>query len=288
MGVGRSIGSAVAVAPETDTPRRAMGLLEQRVTIGATGLLVVLAAGAWLLTVRQAGAMSGMVSGLAQIGTGMPNEMAAPLFMAMWLTMMVAMMFPTIAPMVLAHRMVVRHRGEGWLPTAVFVLGYLAVWTGIGLLPLMVFLGVRNIETPPSWLPVLSGAILIVAGLYQFTPWKGRCLRACQTPLGFIVTHDFGGGSRSAFSAGIAHGAFCLGCCWGLMAVLVVLGLMNLVWMAAIAMVFLAEKNWRRGLALARVAGAIVTALGIAVVLHPEWLSLISGGSPSPGTGGHM
>src|SRR5216683_2553886 len=239
MGVGRSIGSAVAVAPETDTPRRAMGLLEQRVTIGATGLLVVLAAGAWLLTVRQAGAMSGMVSGLAQPGTGMPNEMAAPLFMAMWLT-------------------------------------------------LMVFLGVRNIETPPSWLPVLSGAILIVAGLYQFTPWKGRCLRACQTPLGFIVTHDFGGGSRSAFSAGIAHGAFCLGCCWGLMAVLVVLGLMNLVWMAAIAMVFLAEKNWRRGLALARVAGAIVTALGIAVVLHPEWLSLISGGSPSPGTGGHM
>jgi predicted metal-binding membrane protein len=170
----------------------------------------------------------------------------------------------------------------------VFVLGYLAVWTGIGLLPLMVFLGVRNIETPPSWLPVLSGAILIVAGLYQFTPWKGRCLRACQTPLGFIVTHDFGGGSRSAFSAGIAHGAFCLGCCWGLMAVLVVLGLMNLVWMAAIAVVFLAEKNWRRGLALARVAGAIVTALGIAVVLHPEWLSVISGGSPSPGMGGHM
>lgn len=287
MSVGTSIGS-LAVQRETDTPRRAMGLLERRVTIGATGLLVLLAAAAWLLTVRQSGAMSGMVSGLAQVGSRMSNDMAAPLFMGMWLTMMVAMMFPTIAPMVLAHRMVVRHRGEGWLPTAVFVLGYLSVWTAIGLAPLLVFLGFRNIAMPPSWLPLVSGAVLIVAGLYQFTPWKRRCLRACQTPLGFIVTHDFGGGSRSAFLAGITHGAFCLGCCWGLMAVLVVVGLMNLVWMAAIALVFLAEKNWRRGLALARVAGAAVTVLGIAVVLHPEWLTVISGRSPSPGMGGHM
>jgi len=287
MGVG-SIGSAAAVERATDTPRRAMGLLERRVTVAATGVLVVLAAGAWLLTVRQAGVMSGMVSGLAQVGTRMQNDMAAPLFLTMWLTMMVAMMFPTIAPMVLAHRMVVRHRGEGWLPTAVFVLGYLVVWTAIGLLPMMLFLGFRNIATAPSWLPLLSGLVLTVAGLYQFTPWKRRCLRACQTPLGFIVTHDFGGGSQSAFTAGIAHGAYCLGCCWGLMAVLVVVGLMNLVWMAAIALVFLAEKNWRGGLALARGAGAAVTALGIAVVLHPEWLSVISGGSPSPAMGGHM
>lgn len=288
MGVGTTLSSGVTAERETDTPRRAMGLLERRVTIGAAGLLVALAAGGWLLTLRQSGAMSGMVSGLAQIGTRMPNDMAAPLFLAMWLTMMVAMMFPTIAPMVLAHRMVVSHRGEGWLSTGVFVLGYLTVWTAVGLIPMTVFLGFRNVATPPSWLPPLSGVVLIVAGVYQFTPWKRRCQRACQTPLGFIVTHDFGGGSRAASVAGISHGAYCLGCCWGLMAVLVVVGLMNLVWMAAIALIFLAEKNWRRGLVLARVAGAAVTVLGIAVVLHPEWLSVFSGGSPSPVMGGHV
>ena len=265
-----------------------MGLLERRITLGLTGLLVLLAAVAWFLTVRQANDMSGMVTGLGQVGSRMPNDMAAPVFMGMWLTMMVAMMFPTIAPMVLAHRMVVRKRGEGGLPTAGFVLGYLAVWTAIGIIPLAAFLAFRNLSARPAWLPAVSGAVLVVAGIYQFTRWKRTCLRACRTPLGFILEHDFGGGTRSAFLAGISHGAYCLGCCWALMAVLVVVGLMNLVWMAAIALIFLAEKNWRYGVALTKFAGTAVTALGIAVIVHPEWLAAISGGSPPSAMGGHM
>ncbi len=277
-----------AVQHRRDTPRDALGLLERRVTVATIGILGVLAAAAWYLTVRQARDMGGMVTGLGQVGSRIPNDMAAPVFMGMWLTMMVAMMFPTIAPMVLAHRMVVRKRGEGWLPTAGFILGYLTVWTAIGVIPLAAFLAFRNLSARPVWLPTVAGAVLAIAGLYQFTRWKRTCLRACRTPLGFVLEHDFRGGTRSAFIAGVSHGAYCLGCCWALMAVLVVVGLMNLVWMAAIALMFLAEKNWRHGVALTKVAGTAVTALGIAVIVHPEWLATISGGSPPSAMGGSM
>ena len=121
--------------------------------------------------------------------------------------------------------------------------------------------------------------MLLGAGLYQFTPWKRACLRACRTPLGFMMTHNFGSGTPGAFKAGLAHGAYCLGCCWALMAVLVVVGLMNLVWMAALALVFLAEKNWRHGVWLNRVAGTAVALVGCAVLLNPDVLGIISGTS---------
>jgi predicted metal-binding membrane protein len=210
----------------------------------------------------------------------MPNDMAAPLFMAMWLTMMVAMMFPTIAPMVLAHHMVVAQRGEGKLPTIAFVLGYLVVWTAIGLVPLAAFLAFHNLPIEAagsSWMPIVAGGVLVGAGLYQFTPLKGVCLKACRTPLSFILTHDFGSGAPGAFRAGVVHGAYCLGCCWALMSVLLVMGLMNLVWMAALSLVFLAEKNWRRGPLLSKLAGSFIAVLGAAVILHPASLSSLAG-----------
>ena len=189
---------------------------EQRATLVVVGVLVGLAGMAWALTVKQAVDMSGMVTGLGQVGSRMPNDMAAPLFMVMWLTMMVAMMLPTIAPMVLAHRMVVIQLGEGRLPTAAFVVGYLAVWTVIGLVPLAAFLAFRNLPMEmagSSWLPLAGGGVLVAAGVYQFTPLKGICLKACRTPLGFILTHDFRSGAPGAFRAGVHHGAYCLGCC---------------------------------------------------------------------------
>src|SRR5438552_15740884 len=251
----------------------------RRVTLTTVSILLVLAAVAWYYTVRQAEAMSGMVTGLAQIGSGMPSGIAPPVFLGMWLAMMVAMMFPTIGPMVLAHRVVVRHRAEGWPPTAGFVLGYLFIWTAIGLLPLGAFLAFRNLPATIGlslWLRLLAGAILLVAGLYQFTPWKSFCLKACRSPFAFILGHDFGGGTRSAFRAGASHGAYCLGCCWALMSVLVVVGLMNLVWMVAVALIFLAEKNWRHAVGLTRVVGVGLLALGLAVIVHPRVLPTVS------------
>jgi predicted metal-binding membrane protein len=257
-------------------------MLERRVTIGTVVGLVGLAGVAWALTIQQALGMADMVTGLAQVGSRMPNPMTAPVFLLMWLTMMAAMMFPTIAPMVLAHRLVVQHRGEGRVPSVAFVLGYLVVWTAIGLVPLAIFLAFRDLpEDAPlmAWLPRISGLVLLGAGLYQFTPWKRACLRACRTPLSFIMTQDFGSGTPGAFKAGVAHGAYCLGCCWALMAVLVVVGLMNLVWMAAIALVFLVEKNWRHGVLVNRVVGAAIMLPGCAVLVAPDVLGVVTGTS---------
>ena len=279
------VASPGALGADRDTPGAVLALVERRVTLATLFALVALAVIAWILTVQQAVGMSDMVTGLAQVGSRMPNAMTAPVFMAMWLTMMVAMMFPTVAPMVLAHRLVVLHRGDGAWPSVTFVLGYLVVWTAIGLVPLAVFLGFRDLpaEQPIlAWLPRISGLVLLVAGLYQFTPWKRVCLRACRTPLSFMMTYNFGSGAPGAFRAGLSHGAYCLGCCWALMTVLVVVGLMNLVWMALLALVFVAEKNWRYGVQVNRVAGVAIAVLGVAVLLFPDVLGVISGAQSTP------
>jgi predicted metal-binding membrane protein len=249
-----------------------MSLLDRRATTTTTVLLLAFAAAAWFLTWRQAAGV-------------MIADLTAPLFMLMWLTMMVAMMFPTIAPMVLAHRVVVLKRGEGDLPTVVFVAGYLAIWTVVGLIPLGAVLGFQQAGPQvlgERWLEIAAGAALVVAGLYQFTAWKSFCLKQCRTPMSFILTHDFGGGALAAFKAGASHGVYCFGCCWALMAVLVVVGLMNLAWMAVIAAVFLTEKNLAHGPAISRLVGAAVVALGAAVAIFPGLLAWVSGGMPAP------
>ena len=271
---------------QNETPRDTLSIFSARITLLTIGWLVGLAAVAWWSTVRQANSMSDMVSGLGQVGARAPNDMTIPIFLGMWVAMMVAMMFPTIAPFVLAHRMVVKKRGGGELPTAAFVGGYLVVWSLIGVVPLIGFLGFRDLSADAAdsrWLPTLAGAILVVAGTYQFTRWKAICLKHCRSPMSFLMTHDFGGGAGSAFKAGLNHGAYCLGCCWALMAVLVVVGLMNLVWMAGIAIVFLAEKNWKHGVVLTKIVGAGLIALGLAVIIAPDILPNLSGGVAEAG-----
>jgi predicted metal-binding membrane protein len=214
--------------------------------------------------------MSGM-GGVAMLGAG--------LFLATWVVMMVAMMFPSVAPMVLVHARIVRSRGEGTIPTVSFVLGYLVVWAAAGLVPLAIIQLIGSSFASPlgEWLPRLGGAVVILAGVYQLTPLKNACLRACRSPLSFLLSHDFGGGAPAAARAGMSHGLWCLGCCWALMAVLAVLGLMNLVWMAVFAVVFFLEKNWRHGVMFARVAGTACVVLGVAVLFRPDVLTLLTG-----------
>jgi predicted metal-binding membrane protein len=253
--------------------------LNQQVTASADALprplamaivaaLLVCASAAWLFTAEQASSMSSM-RGMAMLGAG--------LFLAVWVVMMVAMMFPSVAPMVLTHARIVRSRGEGALPTVAFVLGYLVVWTAAGLVPLAAIqlLG-SSVASPLSgWLPRLGGAVVVLAGAYQLTPLKNACLRACRSPLSFVLSHDFGGGAPAAARAGMSHGLYCLGCCWALMAVLAVLGLMNLAWMAVFAVVFFLEKNWRQGVMLARFVGAACIVVGAAVLIRPDVLGLL-------------
>jgi predicted metal-binding membrane protein len=244
--------------------------LPRPVATAIIAALVACAAAAWLLTLQQSASMTGM-GGMAMLGAG--------LFLIIWVVMMVAMMFPSITPMVLTHARIVRSRGEGALPTVAFVAGFLVVWSAAGLIPLgMIQLLGSSVAAPISaWLPRLGGAVVVLAGVYQFTPLKEACLRTCRSPLGFILTHDFGGGRSAAARAGISHGLYCLGCCWAIMAVLAVVGLMNLAWMAVFAVLFFLEKNWRQGVMLSRVAGIACVVLGAAILIRPEVLSLVGG-----------
>jgi predicted metal-binding membrane protein len=269
-----------------ERPRSAFVVLQRRMTIGIVGLLVVLAGVSWWNTTGNVRDMSGMVQGIAQVGRDMPFEMSAGLFLGMWVAMMVAMMFPTIAPIVLLHRSVVLRRGEGPAPTVAFTGGYLVVWSLIGLVPLAALIGFRHIAHQSAWVARAGGGVLVIAGLYQFTSWKSTCLKACRSPLSFLMTHDFGSGARRAFKVGVSHGLYCLGCCWALMAVLFVVGLMNLAWMVGIAIVFLAEKNWRRGVGLTYIVGATIALLGIAVIVHPTLLTTVA--HTTMNTGGSM
>jgi predicted metal-binding membrane protein len=256
-------------------PRGAYRALERRATLLLVGTLLALGALAWWSTVERAGDMGGMSLGLGSAGTAM-MPLDAGLFLAMWVTMMVAMMFPTIAPVVLLHRMVMRRSGAGVSTTVAFTAGYLAVWAVSGLVPLGVLLAVRAVAADAAWTARASGVVLIIAGLYQFSPWKQACQRACQSPITFLATHDFGHGTYGAARTGWGHGLYCVGCCWALMAVLFVVGLMNLAWMAAITVVFVLEKHLRTARLLSRLVGSAVTALGVVVLVAPDVLMTLS------------
>ncbi|PZV33396.1 DUF2182 domain-containing protein [Mesorhizobium kowhaii] len=189
---------------------------------------------------------------------------------AMWAVMMVGMMTPSVAPMVLLYAGVGRKARAGGRPiasTAWFFTGYLLVWvafsaaaTGAQWLLASLTLLSPMMTTNST---VLGGLVLIAAGLYQWTPMKGVCLQQCQAPIAFLASH---GGFRSdplcALRFGIHHGAYCLGCCWALMALLFVGGVMNVLWIAGIAILILLEKTVPTGQLIPRISGALMAAIG--------------------------
>lgn len=268
------------VGERPDTPREAYRLLPATTTAVIVTALAVLAAAGWVYAVREADSMSGMVTGLGQVGGGMRMGMGVAAFLAMWAAMMVAMMAPTLAPVTLAHRAALRTRGGGVAPTAAFVTGFLVVWAAAGIVALAPYRLI--LELPASaahsrWLPTLAGAALVAIGAYQYSPWKTHCLRMCRRPLASVGGVDVCGTVPSAFRAGALHGVHCLGCCWALMVILLVAGVMNLVWMAVIALVFLVDKHWERGEGFSRAVGIGLVLLGLAVIVAPDLLPWISG-----------
>jgi predicted metal-binding membrane protein len=265
-----------------DTPRSAYRVLELRATLLTVAVLLGFAAAAWWMTLGNAREMSSMVQGFASVGGAMPFDIGAVVFLGMWTTMTVAMMFPTVAPIVLLHRMVLRRRGEGPALTVAFVAGYLLIWTVSGAVPLAVLVGFRNLSQDSTWIVRAGGVVLVLAGAYQFTRWKETCARACRSPLTFLATHNFGSGPLGVLRTGLSHGLYCLGCCWALMAVLLVVGLMNLTWMAGIAVIFLAEKHWRRGALLASAVGVVLVCLGLGVLAHPPLLAAVATAPAAP------
>jgi len=190
---------------------------------------------------------------------------------AMWAVMMVGMMAPSVSPMVLLFAAARAGRGNrGVLPaTVAFGLGYIAVWGGFSVGAAVAQWGLHQAAmlsaTMASSSGRLSGAILIFAGAYQLTSWKNRCLTHCRSPLGFLMT-NWRDGTMGAFRMGFSHGAYCLGCCWALMCVLFVVGVMNLIWIAALTGFVLIEKILPAGAIVARVAGAAMVVFGIMAI----------------------
>jgi predicted metal-binding membrane protein len=236
--------------------------LPSLVRLGLISMLLILAALAWAVTGDRMSAMD------AGPGT---DPGALGFFIAVWVVMMAAMMFPSIAPMVVMYARIQankRERGHEAGGLALFVGGYLVSWTAAGLAAYALFeLGRSLFGTTFAWDgagPFLAGGVVIGAAVYQLTPLKDACLRKCRSPFMFLLT-AWRPGRSGALRMGIGHGAWCVGCCWALMAALFALGIMSLGWMALIAAVIAVEKLLPWQALATRGVAVLLLALGIAV-----------------------
>lgn len=191
------------------------------------------------------------------------------LVFVMWAVMMVAMMVPSASPLLLVFARMNRTRNAGAdpiLPTSIFVTGYLIVWTAYSAGAALAQWGLHRAAllspSASSVTPLFGGTLLIAAGVFQWTPLKDACLSQCRSPMAFLMS-EWRTGKRGALIMGIRHGWYCVGCCWVLMALLFVAGVMNLLWMAVITAFVLAEKLLPKGKLVARLGGIVLVAAGI-------------------------
>ncbi|WP_449348813.1 DUF2182 domain-containing protein [Streptomyces shaanxiensis] len=242
------------------------GLLPTRDLAAAWSLMVLIAVPAWLLTIGQARDMG------VEPGT---MGMALPLFLLLWATMMAAMMLPSMAPVVITWVRGIGRQSSGWTRTArtvEFVAGYLLVWTASGLLTYAALaLTGSLLDDHPTAGRWIGSAAFLLAGLYQLGPLKSVCLRHCRDPLGHLVHYSGYRGPARDLRVGLHHGAYCVGCCAGLMVVLVPLGVMNVAAMAGLAVVIFLEKLWSRGPLLARATGVVFLVLAVLAPFQ-DWL----------------
>jgi predicted metal-binding membrane protein len=194
---------------------------------------------------------------------------ALALTFAMWWVMMVGMMTPSAAPMVLVFATLNRNkraRDQNFVPTSIFLLGYLAAWGAFSLAATLAQWALDGVALLSSEVaainPLVGGTLAILAGLYQFTPLKQACLRNCRSPFAFVLNH-WREGRSGALRMGLEHGGYCLGCCWLLMALLFVVGVMNLLWVAGLAVFVFAEKLLPGGHWTGKIGGGVLLGLGV-------------------------
>ncbi len=205
------------------------------------------------------------------------------IFLPTWVVMMAAMMFPSVAPAVLVYAQYTRQRAGAWpLLAALFVAGYLMIWSAVGvgayivvalLVPLIV--AIPLVQAAPE---VFLGAVISAGGLYQLTPLKSKCLGHCRSPLHWLF-RGFRPGAAGALRMGVEEGVFCLGCCAGLMLVLLAVGLASVGWMAAIAAVIFIEKVLAPTPAVAKAVAVLLVGFGIAVATIPTVADFVMGGA---------
>ena len=235
---------------------------------------------AWTYLLFTAAEMGGMTGADAMAALGAALQIRPwtgldfLLMFLMWAVMMVAMMVPGAAPMILlfaAIRRKQQERGHPFAPVSAFGAGYVAVWSVFSLAATLLQWGLEQAALLSPMMvgtsPILGGALLVVAGLYQWSPFKQACLRYCRSPVHFIV-HRRREGPGGAFVMGLEHGAFCVGCCWFLMGLLFVGGVMNLLWVAAIAVFVLLEKLLPFGARAGRVTGGFLVLAGLFVLFQ--------------------
>lgn len=232
------------------------------------GGLAALSALAWIYLAEMP--TKGM-AGMAMAAAPMAHRVSASelwITFLMWAVMMAAMMLPSSAPMMTTYLRIAQARSRhARLDVWLFGAGYIVAWTlfsviatvlQVGMDKAAVFSGAMRVA------PILGGVILALAGAYQLSPLKHSCLRKCQSPLGFLMTH-WREGSAGAVVMGLRHGVFCVGCCWMLMALLFVAGVMNLLWVAALTAFVLIERATRWGDVLATASGFALIASGLAL-----------------------
>jgi predicted metal-binding membrane protein len=249
-------------------------LAAARTHLGLIALLLALAAVAWLSTAdRMAGMDAGPGTALGALGW----------FLGVWAVMMAAMMFPSAAPTVALYARMSRRRAPA--APLLFAAGYLLTWTVAGLVAYAVFnLGRAVLGDQLAWDSGgrwVAGGTLLVAAAYELTPLKDACLSKCRTPLGFLVG-SWRDGLTGAVSMGARHGAWCVGCCWALMAALFALGVMSLAWMALVAALIALEKvlSWRR---TTYAVALILLVLGVLILAAPDSLpGLVVPGDDAP------
>ena len=266
--------SVAATRPgAADRGELAQAFIAVRARLGLVALLLALAALAWWWTADQ---MAGMDAGP---GTDLG---ALGWFVGVWVVMMAAMMFPSLAPTAALYSRMTR--GRGIAPALLFTASYLLVWATAGLVAYGLFrLGRAAFASDLAWDAGgrwFAGSVLAVAAIYELTPLKDICLAKCRSPLGFLVG-NWRDGWRGAVQMGSKHAAWCLGCCWALMAGLFALGVMSLTWMAFVAALIALEKTlpWRRAVIWGTAAILLVLAVAVAVVPHDvPWL-VVPGGA---------
>jgi len=252
-------------------------LRRDRVIVGAA--LGALTVAAWLYLLHLASVMSDMampdmptMPGMAMPAWYAWSWVEVGALVVMWGVMMIAMMTPSAAPMILMFSTIHRRRpaeGRPAVPTVIFVLGYLVVWTIYSVVAALAQAGLHSaaLLSPAmaATSPLLAGGLLVAAGVFQWTPLKRACLAACRSPLSFLMV-GWREGCGGAFVMGLRHGLYCLGCCWALMALLFVAGVMNLLGVAFIAVAVLVEKVVPRGDLVGRLAGVVLVAAGVLIV----------------------
>jgi predicted metal-binding membrane protein len=233
-------------------------------------LLLAFAAASWFLLAWQSARMNGEMTPTMGMG--------AALFLANWVLMMVAIMFPTASPMILTFARIYqgkRQKNQAFVPTWIFVGAYLAVWAVTGAVAYGLAFGLEYLGLRSDWLMAnaghVGGGLLVVAGVYQFLPIKNTCLSKCRTPMSFILS-SWRDGYTGALRMGVEHGTYCLGCCWLLFLILFPLGVMNVAAMAVITAVIFLEKSAPVGPRIAQAAGVILVAYGLLVQFLPNLL----------------